>query len=98
MDINEKETARTRARYQRVAPLNDALKIVNERRFQTWREPFRSLLEGPKVLQVGVGRGRNMAYHPENVNVTAVDLTPDMVQQARRRVEELGRSSDRKSI
>ena len=96
MGINEKETARTRARYQRIATLYDTMEVVNERRFQAWREQLWSLVEGPKVLEVGVGTGKNMAYYPENVKVTAVDLTPGMVQQARRRVEELGRNSDRK--
>ncbi len=90
MGINEKETARTRARYERIAPFYDTMETFNERRFQVWREQLWSLVEGPKVLEVGVGTGKNMAYYPENAKVTAVDLTPGMVQRARRRAEELG--------
>jgi ubiquinone/menaquinone biosynthesis C-methylase UbiE len=85
MTIDEKETARTRARYQRIAPLYDWMEIIAERRYQPWRTKLWSLVYGPNVLEIGVGTGKNMPYYPKGVDVTAVDLSPGMLERARKR-------------
>jgi len=43
------------------------------------------------VLEVGVGTGRNLQRYPENVSLTGVDLTPQMLEMARKRALELRR-------
>ena len=57
MPFDEKETARTRTRYQRIAPLYDAMEILAERQYADWRPRLWSLVQGPQVLEVGVGTG-----------------------------------------
>lgn len=89
MTIDEKETARTQARYQRIAPLYDGMEVLAERRYQPWRTCLWSMVRGPKVLEIGVGTGKNMLYYPEGLDITAVDLTPGMLERARKRAVQL---------
>jgi ubiquinone/menaquinone biosynthesis C-methylase UbiE len=44
-----------------------------------------------RTLDVGIGTGRNLEYYSGGVDVTGVDLSPEMLAVARRRAEELGR-------
>ena len=89
MPLNEQETARTQARYQRIAPLYDAMEILAERRYAAWRPHLWSLVQGSKVLEVGVGTGKNMPYYPDGLEVTAIDLTPGMLKRTKARLAEL---------
>ncbi len=87
-------TARTRARYQRIARFYDLMEAMPERRFAPWRERLWSLVNGPRVLEIGVGTGKNMSYYPPGTRVTGVDLTPGMLEQARKRAAALGLDVD----
>lgn len=46
------------------------------------------------VLEIGIGTGQNLAYYPEDVRLTGVDLTPAMLAVARGRAVALGREVD----
>ncbi len=85
MPMNEKETARTQARYQRIAPFYDVMESLAERRYAGWRAQLWSLVRGPNVLEVGVGTGKNMPYFPPGIKITAIDLTRGMLARARSR-------------
>ena len=89
MNSESKATEQTRVRYQRIAPLYDTMEILAERFYGDWRERLWSLVEGPDVLEVGVGTGKNIPYYPEDVRVTAIDLASGMLQRARKRAREL---------
>lgn len=78
-------TARTRARYQRIAAVYDLMEALPERKFIPWRKRLWSLVEGQRVLEVGVGTGKNMPFYPSGTHVTGIDLTPGMLDQARER-------------
>jgi phosphatidylethanolamine/phosphatidyl-N-methylethanolamine N-methyltransferase len=86
-------TEMVRRRYQRIAPYYDLIENLSERRFKPWRDRLWSLVRGSTVLEAGVGTGKNMAYYPANVAMTAVDLTPGMLERARERAEMLGLNS-----
>jgi phosphatidylethanolamine/phosphatidyl-N-methylethanolamine N-methyltransferase len=43
---------------------------------------------GDRVLEVGVGTGLSLQHYPEGVDVVGIDLSPDMLQHARRRIGE----------
>ncbi len=43
------------------------------------------------VLEVAIGTGRNLARYPEGVHLTGVDVSPAMLDIARRRAHELSR-------
>ena len=85
MYVNEAETERTQARYQRIAPIYDGMEVISERRYQPWRTHLWSTVRGPKVLEIGVGTGKNMPYYPEGLDITEIDLTPGMLDRARKR-------------
>ena len=87
--INAQATANTRARYQRLAPLYDRMEASAEHRFRPWREKVWALVHAPRVLEVGVGTGKNMPFWPHDITLTAIDLTPGMLQRARQRAVEL---------
>jgi ubiquinone/menaquinone biosynthesis C-methylase UbiE len=84
-------SSRTRDRYQRISQVYDVMEILPERRYISWRERLWSLVRGPEVLEVGVGTGKNIAFYPAGVRVTGVDLTPGMLDRARKRAAILNR-------
>lgn len=73
------------ARYERIAPLYDLLDLPFEhRRYRTLRPLlFRDL--GGRLLDAGIGTGRNCAYYPPGADVLGVDTSPAMLARARRR-------------
>lgn len=75
-------------RYTLYAPLYD--RIVT--RFAEARRQSIQLLElkpEEHVLLVGAGTGSDLPFIPDEVNITAGDITPAMVERIRRRAEEL---------
>ena len=87
MAIDIANTATTKARYNRLAPIYDKMEFLAERRFKPWRQNLWSLVPAGRVLEVGVGTGKNMPYYPDGTNVTAVDLSDKMLAQARQRAK-----------
>lgn len=78
-------TEHTRRRYNTAAPVYDWMEWPIERwLYRPWREALWAALEGPEVLEIGVGTGKNIPYYPEGVHVTAIDLSPGMLKRARR--------------
>jgi ubiquinone/menaquinone biosynthesis C-methylase UbiE len=90
--IDTEETAKTRARYNRLAPIYDAMEVFAEQGFAPLRRKLWSLIPGGRVLEVGVGTGKNFPYHPPKADVIGVDLSDQMLSQARQRAERLGRT------
>lgn len=89
-----KATAQTRSRYERIAPFYDLMEILPEGRYIPWRKRLWGLVEGPQILEVGVGTGKNIHFYPENAHITAIDLTPGMLARAQKRAEELNLKVD----
>ncbi|CAG0943545.1 demethylmenaquinone methyltransferase / 2-methoxy-6-polyprenyl-1,4-benzoquinol methylase [Anaerolineae bacterium] len=87
-------TAITRARYNRIAPIYDLIETLSEGRFKPWREKLWSRACG-NVLEVGVGTGKNLPYHPRDTKVTGIDLADQMLARARERAEQLGVTTER---
>lgn len=88
-------TMQTRARYDRVAPFYDLVEALMERlAFARWRKELWSLAGGQRLLEVGVGTGKNTPYYPQGVKVAAIDLSPQMLSWARRRGRGMGEKAD----
>lgn len=92
--IDEQAIALTRARYQRLSAIYDLMEGMAEARYRPWRAKLWARVEGPRVLEVGVGTGKNMSYWPPGMPLTAIDLTPGMLAHARRRAARLGLAPD----
>jgi phosphatidylethanolamine/phosphatidyl-N-methylethanolamine N-methyltransferase len=83
--MSETETARQR--YDRIAPLYDVMEAgVEWLAFERWRRYLWSQLEGQRVLEVGVGTGKNLEHHPPGVTVAGIDLSARMLNRARQRL------------
>ena len=77
----------TRKRYDRLAPFYDLLeKPLEALRFARWRTRLGKWLSEDRILEVGVGTGKNMRYYPQGGRVTAIDISPSMLARARRKV------------
>lgn len=87
-------TERVRRRYDATAARYDALIAPVERLlFAGGREWVCSRARG-EVLEIAAGTGRNLPFYPEGVRLTAIELSPKMLDVARSRARELGREAD----
>jgi phosphatidylethanolamine/phosphatidyl-N-methylethanolamine N-methyltransferase len=93
--MDDKATIQTQTRYNRIAPVYDLMEAIVERfAFRRWRERLWSQVDGNRVLEVGVGTGKNIPHYPRGIQVTAVDLSDKMLERARRRAQELDSEVD----
>ena len=77
--------------YRRIAQFYDLLDLPSEYgRYRRIRPQIWAGLSG-RVLDAGVGTGRNISYYPHEAEVTGIDLSPAMLAQAERRREHDGR-------
>lgn len=84
------ENALARRRYDRIAPVYDLMNLCAELAFRRWREwLWKNAPDRGRIVQVGIGTGRNIPYHPREAQVVGVDLSPRMLARARRRREKL---------
>ena len=79
-----------RGTYRRIAPFYDFLDGPFERgRYAQLRGGLFAGLSG-RILDAGVGTGRNIAHYPAGAHVIGIDLSRAMLARARRRRDELG--------
>lgn len=86
-----KETQLTRKRYNRIAWIYDILQAPMENllRDPELRKKIFSMLKGPRILEVGVGTGRNFPYYPQDTEITALDISPKMLERARKNLNKV---------
>ncbi|WP_167908188.1 class I SAM-dependent methyltransferase [Thermococcus sp. CX2] len=81
---------RTAKKYDRFSKIYDLFESPMEARaFSKYREKALSMAEG-KVLEIGVGTGKNLPYYPKDVEVIGIDFSRGMLEKAERRRKELG--------
>lgn len=75
-----------RQRYDRLAPWFDSLEgFLEGLIFRRLRKKLWSMADGQHILEVGVGTGKNFGFYPENARMTAIDFSPKMLEQAKRK-------------
>ena len=81
-------------RYDRVAWRYDFLESPREKMF--FSKLRKEMLVGVrgKVLDVGIGTGKNLSYYPADVELIGIDISPKMLEKARRRANTLGSEVD----
>jgi len=88
--IDQRATETRRRRYDRIAPFYDFMELMNEQRMHPWREKLWAQVSPARVLEVGVGTGKNFEYHPRDARVTGIDFSPRMLERAHQRAALLG--------
>lgn len=78
-------------RYQRIASVYDLLDLPFE--YGRYRHIRPQLFEGlsGRILDAGVGTGRNIPFYPASATVIGVDLSPAMLARSGQRARRLGR-------
>ena len=77
-------------RYQRIARFYDLLDWPFEHgRYRSIRPLLFEGLSG-RILDAGVGTGRNMPFYPPSAEMVGIDASPAMLARAERRQAELG--------
>jgi ubiquinone/menaquinone biosynthesis C-methylase UbiE len=82
----DRDTADARRRYDRASRYYDfqvwPMELMGMRRF---RRQVLSRVLGPRVLEIGVGTGINLPDYAADLEIDAIDLSPRMLERARRR-------------
>lgn len=85
-----------RRRYDRISRVYDLFeKPMEIMALKKWRVEIMKDLKG-KVLEVGVGTGKNIEFYPDGTDITAIDFSPKMLEKARSKAEKLNKIVDLK--
>ncbi len=82
-NVREDTTGKIQHRYDRQASRYNFCEAPAELFLRRGRPRlWRHISPGSRVLEVGVGTGKNIPWHPPDVSVTAVDFSPKMLARA----------------
>lgn len=77
------------SKYNRIAPVYEIIDLPLELLFfRRWRKEALTGISG-KVLEIGVGSGRNLNYYPSGAFVTGIDNSEGMLERAREKAREM---------
>lgn len=86
---NRRKEEITKNRYNRISPFYDLLEKIGESHLSPWREKLLQRVRG-KILEVGIGTGKNLLHYPPRSDVTGLDIAEKMLTRARKRAASLG--------
>jgi ubiquinone/menaquinone biosynthesis C-methylase UbiE len=93
--MNTKETRVTQKRYDRQAALYDLKEVpVELLGFKRLRKMLWQSVKAGRLLEIGVGTGKNIPYHPAGARVVALDISPKMLTRAAAKARREGRDVD----
>ena len=85
------QTELTRQKYNRNSRFYDLTEIPMELSlFRRWRKQLFKEIDGQRILEIGVGTGKNLKYYPEDATVIGIDLSEGMMDKARSLAREKG--------
>lgn len=75
-------------RYNRISKVYDLIeKPMEAMMMDNWRKELFKEIEGKKILEVGVGTGKNLQYYSSDKEVTGIDFSEKMLSKAKYRSE-----------
>ena len=81
------DTEKIRRRYDRASKVYDIFeKPMEVMSLKKWRLEITKDLKG-KVLEVGVGTGKNIPYYSDDLDITAIDFSDMMLSKAREKAQ-----------
>ena len=79
----------TERKYNRYSKVYDLFeKPVEKFKFSNLREKAHTFLKG-KVLEVGIGTGKNILYYPDDIEVVGIDFSKGMLAKAQLKINKL---------
>lgn len=76
-------------RYNRISKIYDLLeKPMESMTMSKWRDKLIERIEGEKVLEVGVGTGKNLIYYPDTLDITGIDFSTNMLAKAIEKIKD----------
>lgn len=93
--MNNNDDEKIKKRYNRIAPVYDLMEGLMEKgKMNSWRQDLWDKVkeyvpekEG-KLLEAGVGTGKNIKFYPEDIEIYAIDFSENMLDEARKKAEE----------
>ncbi|GEK90203.1 Ubiquinone/menaquinone biosynthesis C-methylase UbiE [Alkalibacterium putridalgicola] len=71
-------------RYNRVSKIYDLMeKPMESMLMDDWRKELFEKIEGKKILEVGVGTGKNLEFYSTDKEVTGIDFSEKMLEKAK---------------
>ncbi len=87
-EVMSNETKKIKGRYNRVSKIYDILEQPMEvMTMSKWRERLIENIEGPKILEVGVGTGKNLLIYPNKLEITGIDFSENMLEKANQKIK-----------
>lgn len=79
------QTEHTKKRYNTTSAVYNIMEWpVEQLWYKTWRKKLWSKVTGPRVLEIGVGTGKNIPWYPDNIEITGIDLSSGMLKRAKK--------------
>lgn len=76
----------TQAKWDKMAPRFDSMAAKGaEKRWKPWKEALFSQMDG-KILFLALGTGLDIPAFPKGKDITAIDISPKMIEQAQDRI------------
>ena len=88
-------------RYDRIAPIYDSLEWLMEKaKMGEWRKEFWKKINNKidkkemKLLEAGVGTGKNIEYYPEEIDIYAIDFSEKMINEAESKLKKYNKKAE----
>ena len=87
------KTLKTKIKYDQNALFYDLFELpVEKLLYSKWRKKYFSPLKG-KILDVGIGTGKNIDYYSDEAEVTGIDFSPKMLEKSRKKLAKSGKEN-----
>lgn len=83
-----------KSRYNRIAPVYDLMEGLMEKgKMNSWRQDlwdkvneYKPEVDG-KLLEAGIGTGKNIKYYPDDIEIFAIDFSEKMLEEASKKAD-----------
>ncbi|API90081.1 methyltransferase type 11 [Marinilactibacillus sp. 15R] len=78
------QNTKIKNRYNRISKVYDLMeKPMESMMMDDWRKELFEKIEGKKILEVGVGTGKNLEFYSTDKEVTGIDFSEKMLEKAK---------------
>ncbi len=92
--MSEEKHDKIQKRYNRIAPVYDLMEGLMEKgKMDSWRQDLWDKIDeykpkdNGKLLEAGIGTGKNIIYYPDDIEIYAVDFSEKMLREAKEKAD-----------